>query len=510
MKIRIVTLALAISTFFYLNASDLPIFGKTFYNPRSQGSNTARSSVGFVDLINRVDRYKFYMSWGMTGEYAQTFDSRHLGTWLFFNDDSAMLFGQAANPGVDVFGQNFLLNNDFEGIVADNPRVTDVLADFEWFIGFDTWIPNLYLKLHAPVCRSDWNMELNQNVEAFGSVIPANSLGNPTDSPAPFNDIISAWNGNGIFFDVKRPLEFARISNDPSDEFNNHIKEAFADVEMALGYNVILDECSHLGFNLRAIIPTGNRPSGVFLFEPIVGNGHLFEFGFGFDGHLELWNCGDDQVLNAYFIGNLYHMFKSKQRRSFDLTANGPGSRYLLFKRFENNLYAGEIVRGPNILTLSCKVSNDIHVDASFMLDYKYRGLTVEAGYNVWARTKDKISDIQQIPDNTYGIAGLSGTGVNSNLTASKTTISGLNADMLDSTVVYVSNQDINVNSAVHPNAFAHSFFGYIGYTFEDFFGMDYKKNEPFLGLGTQIEFSGRQARALKMWHIWAKCGFIL
>ncbi len=495
-------------------SDDQPIFGKTFYNPRSQGSYTSRSAVGFVDLINRYDRCNFYTSWGITGEFAQTFDTRGLGIWLFFNGDSAMFFGNAANPGVDVFGQNFLLNNDFEGIVATEPKVTNILADFEWYLSFNQWFPNWYFRLHTPMCESTWNMELKQNVEAVGSVIPANSLGNPADAPAPFDTIISAWNGNATFFDVKKPLEFAKISLDlPDDDeeiLSDRTKQAFADVEMALGYNIILDECSHFGLNVRAIIPTGNRPTGRFLFEPIVGNCHLFEFGFGIDGHLELWNNGDNQLLSAYLIGNVYHMFSSKQRRSFDLSINGPGSRYLLFKRFESGAYAGEIVRGPNILTLGCKVHNDVHVDASFMLHYRYCGLTLEAGYNVWARTKDKITDIELIPQNTYGIAGTSGTGVNSNKTASKTTISGLNADLLDDTIIYLANKDINVNSAAHPNVFAHGFFGYAGYTFDEFMGQDYTRYEPFIGIGSQVEFSGRQARALKMWHVWAKCGFIL
>ncbi len=470
------------------------VFGRTFFHGRSIGSNKARESAGVGYLITwGYDDCSNGVLWS-TAEYSKSFNKHDIGKYLFFNNTDTMQTGTAAGPGIDIFGQNFLVNDNFNSGITARPSVQNELIDINGFYGFDIGCYTFYLAAHLPYARTQWSIDFKETVSTSGTAILANELGNPTDTPAPFNSMITAWDGQATFFDVKQPLQFARVDG-------KRKKSSFADFECALGCIFLNDECNYFSVNVRTIIPTGNRPNGVFFFEPIVGNGHYFEVGAGILGNFLLWENGCDEFLTGFINGNIYTMLKSRQMRTFDLKNNGIGSRYLLFKRFNAGAYAGEIVRGPNILTLPIKTKNRAHGDLVFMLEYLRCNFILDAGYNLWGRTRDHIDVIGQIPANTFGIAGLSGTaGAGTNTTASLTQIDGTNASILDASPVFISNSDLNFESAAHPGAFSHGFFVHIGYLW------DWCWSQPFVGLGGGIEFSGTN-RSFKMGHVWAKVG---
>lgn len=477
-------------------SDDRDTIGRSFFNPRSQGSNTVRDSVGIPRVFIQDNPCCLNGIFVVTPGYAASFDRSSIGKYLFFNGSDVMVTGTAAGPNIDIFSENFLLNDNFASAVQAKPSVKNGFADFAIWANLDRVWCGLYFFAHAPIVHTSWDVDLTETVTATGTFIGANALGNTIATAAPADNMITAWKGQTTFFDVKSPMQFARIDGKKS-------KTTFADVELAFGWAFINNPCSYLSVNIRTIIPTGTRPDGVYLFEPIVGNGRHWEFGGGVLGNLELWNNCCDQSLSIFLNGSIYTMFSARQRRTFDLTKNGIGSRYLLFKKFNGNTYANEIVRGPNILTLDVDTKNIVHGDMTIMLDYIFGGWDLNIGYNLWGRSRDEIKLKGEIPENTYGIAGLSGTGANANTTASQTTISGANASTLDASPVFISNADLNITSAQTPGTFSHSVFAYLGY----YWGCE---PQPFIGIGTQFEFSGTGNRALRMWHVFAKAGLSL
>ena len=470
-------------------------FGRTYFHARSDGSNKARDSAGMANLITwGYDNCSNGVVWG-TAEYSRSFDQRGLGKYLFFNGSDTMLSGTAAGPGIDIFAENFLLNDNFNSAITARPQVTNKLAEFNIFAALDFCCNGLYVMAHVPYIQTKWNVDFIETASTPGTIIIANTLGNPVDTPAPFNSMIEAWNGQATFFDVKQPLQFARVNGSQK-------KSRFSDIEIALGYILLDDECNFISINLRGIMPLGNKPQGIFLFEPIVGNDHHYEIGAGILANFYLWEGCCNELLTIMVNANAYTMLKSSQKRTFDLLNNGIGSRYLLFKRFDAGVYADEIVRGPNILTLPIHTSNKIHGDIVLMVECLYNRWIIDGGYNLWGRTRDHINLIGTLPENTFGIAGLSGTaGPGRNSTASATLITGANATLIDAAPVFISNKDINIESAAHPGAFSHGLFAHLGYIWNT------HSVQPFIGGGTEIEFSGTN-RSLKMWHIWAKIGF--
>jgi hypothetical protein len=472
------------------------IFGRTFFHARSDGSNKARQSAGMGNLITwGYDECSDGVAW-TTVEYAQSFNKRDIGKYFFFNGSDTMRTGTSAGPGIDIFGENFLVNDNFNSAITARPHVRNALVDINLFYALDLFCSGFYFMAHIPFVSTSWAVDFKETISSPGTIISANDLGNPVDSPAPFNSMIEAWNGQGTFFDVKQPLQFARIDGRKK-------KSHLSDIEFALGCIVLDDECNNFSINARVIIPTSNRPKGEFVFEPITGNGHYLEVGAGILGNFFIWDCNCDELLTVFINANIYTMLKSKQMRTFDLKNNGIGSRYLLFKRFNGPTYAGEIVRGPNILTLPIHAKNRVHGDLVFMLEYLRHNLILDLGYNLWGRTRDHIEVIGTIPENTFGIAGLSGTaGIDRNRTASTTQINGTNATVLDPVglPIFISNKDLDIESAAHPGAFSHGFFVHIGYLW------DINYVQPFVGIGAEVEFSGTN-KSLKMGHIWGKVG---
>ena len=476
-------------------ASSEPVFGKTFFNHRSQGSNLARWVAGQAHHTHLCDTDCINGSVAVTPHYFQTFNEKELGQWFFFNGTNTMRFGPAGTS--DVFARNFFLNDQFDGTATVNPRVRNFAVDLNFFLGLDEWVCGLYCRVDIPIVWTSWDMRLTETNTSGGDDIAANRLGNTAAAASPRTSIKQAWRGKDLdpnnFPHLKQEMRFARIDG-------KQTKASVADVTFVLGYDFVCNECAHLGLNLQVIAPTGTRPDAEFVFEPIVGNGRHVEVGGGLSGHYEVWNNGCDQSFGVFVEGAVYHMFRAKQKRTFDLKDNGIGSHYLMFKKFnDNGDYADEIVFGPNVLTRNVKVNNDAHGEAVVMFDYQNCGFTFDAGYNLWGRTGDNLKITEEIPANTFGVQG--DTPTTNNDTQSKADIKG-NFGATETTPVFISTEDLDIESAKHPGAVSHKVFGHLAYTWEN---CDYL---PFLGLGGEVEFSGRNNRAFDQWGVWVKGGF--
>lgn len=480
---------------------DLDTVGVSFFKQRSQGSNTARHDMGITQYLYRFDTCRFNGALAIIPEYTRSFSKDEIAKFLFFNGKSSMQFAESGQPGTDIAPINFLLNQDFSGVISAHPRVQNALVDFNVYLGLDSWLQGLYLQAFAPLCWTKWDINFEQETGNEGTVINANQLGNPAATAAPYTNIIDAWRGDKTFFEVSQQLGFAKV-NGGQTEFK------LADAQLVLGYTAISCIDSHLSFNLRTFVPTGNKSNGVYFFEPMVGNGHHVEFGAGVNGHITIWQCQPDKKIVAFMDGTIFHMFKNRQTRTFDLKLNGKGSRYLLFKRFnENGQYAGEILQGPNILTRQADIHVGVHGDATLLLEYRSGNLVADVGYNLWGRHGEEIDNIEPIAQRTYGLKGDTLTsGLSQNATASRTTISGMNAeaDLNPEGVpiaVFINPQDLDPNSAASPGAFTHKLYFYLGYAGHQ------KYLKPFFGVGLEAEFSGRDNNALRQVGVLIKSG---
>jgi hypothetical protein len=500
--------------------SSAKTFGHTFFSQRPQWSNLARRLVGVTEFLVPCDIDCLNGFLSFTPEYTRSFDRDEIGKYFFYNGTNKMTFGSAGATGVDVFARNFFLNDNFNGVLTALPRVENAILDLEFRLNLDEWVCGLYFDVYAPINWTRWSVNFSENVISTGTAIAQFALGNTSALPSPIDSILAAYNGQQLdttdFPDLKQVLQFGRV--DTSDAMNcptpqasgSQTKTRLADVVTALGYNVFCGERYHFGFDFRVVFPASNRPNAMFLFEPVAGNGKHYEVGGAVSAHYEFWNNCCDSSFTIWAEADFYTILKGRQRRIFDLQntdgSQNIGSSRLLIKRFDTTgttPVLKEILFGPNVLALTCKVRNDLHVDAAVLFDYYRCGFTLDTGYNVWSRSKDKICDIEAIPANTFALQGQT-TGSNGPTalnTGSTAKINGTGGTA-DLTNVYISNDQLFIDSAAHPRAISHKFFAHASYAWEN---CDYT---PFLGIGGEAEFSGNKNFALDQWGIWIKAGF--
>ena len=489
----------------------LPLCGRSFLSPRSQSTNAARDIVGWHRFINQ-DKCGFYGALAATPQYGHSYRPKRIAEYFFGNDEICITGSQVANRDCTILADYFGLSPIFESCVEISPQIRTGLIDFAGYWGYNSF----YIRAHAPVVWTKWDFELCETVKNAGLTTPFPALymdSGPVDPP--IGSFVEALQGGVTFGQVTEGIQFGRVCGAQSET-------KLSDIEVALGWNFINHQDGHAGFNLRVTAPAGTRPDGCFLFEPIVGNGHHWELGAGFTSHMVLWERDGDQFINIYFDLNAMHIFKARQRRSFDFCENFALSRFILLKEFdENRNYIGNTIPAINRTTLCCDVRADVKFDIVIMVSYLRRKLSVDFGYNAWIRSREKIDLIECLPENRFGLKGIQNVAAPiglSNATQSTATIVG--NDFADQNLVadpnppvFVNTENINPKSAATPRQFTNKFFAHISYAANNYC----KKTRwvPYIGIGGEVEFESNRPRkdtqpnknSISQWALWIKGG---
>ncbi len=564
---------------------------KTLINGRSQAFNTPRELAGWQQVIYRPDYENCYFALAAVPEYAHSFRDNDLALFLFDCHELIFSGSQAGNRGAnDIMADYFGLPSDFKSVVQFDPKIVNFVMDFDLYIGLDGWLPGLYAKIHLPIAHTKWDLQLNECVVDAGTTFTsypagyfassATELSALTSGATAPTNVKTALQGEAIFGDMREPLKFGKV-------FGRQTETRVCELWGTLGYNFYLSESSHFGVAIRGAAPTGTLRKSEFLFEPIVGNDHHWELGGQATGHIDILNPQDrDEKLSLYIEATVTHMFESKQKRSFDLKNNGNGSRYMLLQKIASpssglhigtapnntvapNQYQGRLVPVINKTTLDACVSVDAQAEIAIKVSYKRTGWECDLGYNLWARSKEKI-DRRDCIENCYALKGdaqLYGftnpgeTAVALNATQSNATIHrgqvvaspvfsslsagnfnedfeymNINADNIanasdtlgvalyqltltdatrlgfsqlsvrtSSPAVLVTDSDINEDSALLPKAISHKFFAYVGYMPQRADGL-----VPYMGGGVFVEFADLDScknSAVSQWGLWLKVG---
>ena len=521
-KIKILILLAFSSHLLNANTDDInqPLHGKTFLAPRSDSVNAARELVLWHRYINQYCQ-DFYGAFSVAPEYKHSFRPNRLAEYYWAVDSLVIAGSQVPNrtPQEDILGDYFGLSPSFESTVHMNPEIRTGLIDFDVYLGYQ----DFYFRAHIPYVWTKWTYHLNEMITQGtpNTIYPAGYMAVGPVTP-PATSFTQAINGGLSWGDV-RALEFGRIDKPKGIS-------GFAEAQVALGWNFINTPLTHAGLNIRGSIPAGTRSKAIYLFEPIIGNGHHAELGLGFTSHAMLWEKDGNQDISIFCDINLTHLFASRQRRSFDLINpidpenleyQGFATRYILAKQFIGGTYTGLTLPVIDITTLECDVSMAIQMDAVIMASYECIGYTVDLGYNAWFRSREMISNREAIPNNMYALKGIqdvAGPGIYGAIaTQSTATIYGNNfADQAlvadPHPPVYFNDSMIDERSAQATRGFTHKLFGNFGYTWDECMHWV----SPFFGIGGEVEFEGLNPRheikanknSISQWGVWLKGGF--
>lgn len=407
----------------------------TCFIPRSISRNAARDLAGWTNYINKdSSRDVVYGALSVTPEYSSTFNSTNITRTLFGNnligkncDQHLKISGsQVNNRGPqDLLADYFYLPSDFESTVQFKPIIDNVILDFGFYLGLDAWSKGLYFWIHVPFAHTRWDLNIKESITNPGindapqgyytpNVLDRNQL---LDSFTAFANGVSIPNTDNIAFEA---LKFAKMSND------RLIKSRVAEVRTGIGWNFFAEQDYHVGFNGQLAAPTGLRPDAFFLFEPLVGNGHFWELGFGLSGHYTFWHSADETTQCSFYTDiNITHLFRTRQARSFDLTRAGTLSRYMLAMEMTSpavNLqgpastpplvpsaqFDNDFLPLANITTLDVKVSVAIQADIVLLFNATRNNVSFDLGYNYWERSTDAISlrQNESFAEETFALKG--------------------------------------------------------------------------------------------------------
>lgn len=430
---------------------------------RSQAVNAARHMVGWNREINRPSEDEFSFSFNVTTEYTQSFNAKNIAHCLFGDDIVCNDCTSTINiSGYDIpyrgstdwFAPYFGLPLDFQSSFSIKPSNENFIVDFGLYVGLDHWLDGLYLRLQGPFVYNRRRLNFNELIQSFGineNVYPQGWYGPDRIPGNEFNGESSVMrnqlNTNFTTYITGhapqlpdeilwQQLAFARFYNDCNR--GPMLTTAFGELQMILGWNFLAKENYHLGIGALAAAPTGTRPNGEYVFQPVVGNGKHWELGAQITGHvLFLNNEETDTSYGLYMEAYITHLFKARQTRTFDICGK-PNSRYMLAEKLgtlrlnphlENPAYpyittddyqptdadAGvefqnEFAPVANITTLRVNSTIKIQADIALMFEYQSGGFQGDIGYNFWGRTCETICPdpccSNPFPENTWALKG--------------------------------------------------------------------------------------------------------
>lgn len=488
---------------------------RTHFSRRGQEMNTARRLTAVADKQHRYGVEEFNGTVDGTLQYTQTRHGQDIARYFF--GKQRLTYGDACDGTFDIYSVNF--GTTASGSVCFNPKVQDIIGDINLWLGWDEFVCGLWTMIDVPITHTRWTLGL-QDTNTFNPVRTTSSgtldatfapdLVSTTTAAIPFGTLREAWANDKAFGEAPK-MNCGKICGKQKDT-------AVAGVRFDLGYDVIRRECGYLGGSILFIAPTGTKPCDEFLFNAVAGSQHMWQVGGSLVAGYRLWNnCDDDQSLSLYFDGTFTHLFKAKQRRLFALkTPAGrpnPLSSFLLLKKFDPN--TGAVVgleRASNILCCESKIDAKVQTDLALMLQYDHGCFSAAVGWNFWLRDTERFNGNCKtnsnsnnsgcnaqgcvIPLRTYGIKG--STLVTDTDTMSNATIG--NCGAIDATPVFLTTDDIDFCSALHPRAYSNKVFGWVGYNWRDC------EWQPYVAVEGGVEF-GHDNKAADQWEVMLKGG---
>lgn len=256
-----------------------------------------------------------------------------------------------------------------------------------------------------------------------------------------------------------------------------------ADVELELNYDVVTRPWGSFSLGLGGTLPTGNRPDGKFMFQPICGNGHHFGLGAQAGLNVELFEHKNHRL--AFLSNARYrYLFESNQVRTLGII-DGTFSQYVLLGKIGTAANT-PLVPAANVTTLAVDVTPGHQADMTAGLSYTWRTFTIDAGYNLFYRHAENVKLRNNFTDNGFMVA--------------KTNFNTNNVFSSSNGMFEIKQAYLDIESAASNTVLSHSIYTSVGMTHN-------ANGTPLmLSVGGSYEFAGAN-NSLEQWTAWAKAG---
>jgi hypothetical protein len=256
-------------------------------------------------------------------------------------------------------------------------------------------------------------------------------------------------------------------------------------------------------------IPLGRRPTAVYLFEPAIGLAGHWAPGLGISATWAFYEPpGAAMSLIGEFRWN--YIMNSVERRTCDLV-NGDWSRYVLVCDINDLLFP---IPGVNFLTRDLSVIPRNMVDFLLAINYRRDQLTLEIGYDLWYRQKERVTlpassqpiafavetvtTTQPLQAVIYAITGCCPKTSLSNAIICSA-VPGPGAIPSDAIPIAITNQDLNLSSATKPTVIYMKLYGGCSWSAKDV--------PASVGACASVEVVAPKG-SLKQWGVWLKAAY--
>lgn len=242
-------------------------------------------------------------------------------------------------------------------------------------------------------------------------------------------------------------------------------KTGLSDIELKIGRTGVFCEACSLSSYVGVILPTSNKPDGVYMFQPLIGNNHHFGAMFGSVMSFSL-SHKDSHRLRMFMDMNMRYLVPNHQVRSFDLK-NKPWSRYMeVYENYEQALQA-ELNNDQNSGTAGINVfTKPVLVRPRFMTStttgwvFEWRKFVLEAGYSAYVRQAEEVEICNWNED--VVIKDINGNGKSN---TARTIAENYPASFIPlANYRKISVEDLEPDSAARPASLSNIVYGAAGY----------------------------------------------
>lgn len=412
--------------------------------------------------------------------YQQSNKSKTLGSAFLLGDGSnSITVAQTAPADVNSLWLGlFNPTTPFSSTFSIAPQSKIFGYHLNWYVNLDSWLCGLWFDLSAAVLNTR-------------NTLHCNEVGNfATQCPGIFNVTSALSNPNYSFGQF-----FCGTCN------GEKRRTALDDLQFRLGYEwswACLGD-GIWGLYFIGTAPAGRKATATYVFEPLVGSKHG-SAGVGFDADYQFNLCGYDFSILTDF--NYRYVLKHRECRTFDLTPNGPLSRFLLVAP---EALPSTPLPGINFFTQNVNTTPGSTIQWWIALNFETCNWDFEVGYNLFWRQREKISSSSLTAFNPdIGIYDLGCIGAG--CTSASTATIGTFAPTADATFVPLTTANLNLTSAAAGKVLTNKIYGAVSTN-----GCVCECIDWIATVGGSYEFVDGSSRcsALSYWAVFGKFGWI-
>lgn len=368
-----------------------------------------------------------------------------------------------------IHSQNGIVNQTLHGNFEINPKQEAYGIRFDLFGCLKKRFHKIFYKLSMPLVHIENSMHIKYNHDVpdiDGDKISEFFIGN------------KLING-GVARDLQAKLTAGKIQD------HKKTVSGIADIDAHIGYRLVENKKHKIKISALITVPTGNKPKGEYLFEPIFGNGKHFAVGWNIDGTMRLWKRKRNTGIGYFSLTHKY-LFDGTEQRVIPLNLMSyPFAHYYLGGKMDQ---AGTTPLFPlaNILNQNVRVHPGNLVEALVAFKFRHKRFDLDAGYNLFYKEKENVTLKKEWIDNKYAIA-------NTNYDTSG--IFRANEQLLA-----INKEHLNINGAATPNQLTDKIFGAISYKFK------FSGHPANISLGGSYEFAYNDFE-LEGYEFWFKTG---